>query len=50
MKNRKIVVEISYIDFEFDDVDKAVKFAETAASAIQEDKDIKITITFEEEK
>lgn len=49
-KNKKILVEISYIDFEFDDIEKAVAFANTASEAIQDDKDIKVTITFEEDE
>lgn len=47
----KIIVSISYFEFEFDDINEAVKFAETAQRTITEDsRKVSVTINFGEDE
>lgn len=50
MENMRILVEIGYMDFKFDDVEKAVDFAKTALANSVEDKRVEIKITFGEDE
>lgn len=50
----KILVEIAYLDFKFDDVNEAVKFAEIANKAMvrnsRDNKSVTVTITFKDDE
>ncbi len=44
---RRIRVKVSYLHFEFDDVDKAVEFADSVARHIVADKEITVEIDYQ---
>ncbi len=46
---KKILVEIGYNDFVFDDVAEAVAFAETAKKTNTDDRSVNVSISFEDE-
>ena len=51
--SRKIIVEISYLDFEFDSLNEAVLFADLANKSLTEDttnKKVTITVMYEEDE
>lgn len=47
---KKIIVTIKYNEFEFDNIDDAVIFAETAKRTATEDMDVEVNIAFKNEK
>lgn len=49
-ENKKILVEVGYFDFEFTDVNEAITFADIAHKTIKNEKQVKVTITYEEEE
>lgn len=49
-ENKKILVEVGYFDFEFNDVNEAITFADMAHKTIKNEKQVKVTITYEEEE
>lgn len=46
---KKIIVTLKYNDFEFENIDDAVNFAETAKRTTTEDIEIQVNVTFEKE-
>lgn len=46
---KHITVKVSYFDFSFDDVNEAMKFAETAYKSSEDSKHVNVIIEFEKE-
>lgn len=42
--HRMIVVTIGYYDFKFNDIDEAMRFADTAVNSISEEEKVKVTV------